>query len=210
MISIGLKQIPHRMVLRRWTQRARSVMPAHLAEYGQANPALLAQTYRHSALFLAALELVKLGDRNVESFHIAMACISDAKEKLGGVSKEKDGLGLAEQQEQGRMQDGPCQNSGEAQDVAVDEFSLRAPKRKRAAGRPSNARDKPGYERASKRSRFCKGCNSSEHTRDRCPERDQSTIKPRKKPTCGGCGLYGHSITACGARRHVAAVVGVL
>lgn len=208
MISVGLKSIPEPMVLQRWTRRATSVVPPHLAEYGQSNPALLAQTYRHSALFVAALELVKLGDSNVESFHVAMACISDGKAKLAEVSKAKDGLGLAEQQEQGEevLDD----FTGLQQDAVVDKFPLRVPKKKRERGRPTNARDRPGYERASKRPRFCKTCNSPEHTSDRCPQRDPCTVKTRKKPTCRGCGVYGHSINACGTRRQAAAIVGAL
>ncbi|TVU31677.1 hypothetical protein EJB05_23375, partial [Eragrostis curvula] len=98
MISIGVKAIPEAMIMRRWTRKARLILPAHLAKYGEPNPALMAQTYRHAALFLAALELVKLGDSNVKCFHVLMACFAAAKEKLNDLSKTKDGLGLEERE----------------------------------------------------------------------------------------------------------------
>lgn len=86
----------------------------------------MAQTYRHSALFLAALELVKLGDRNVASFNIAMACICQAKEKIVKASNEKDGLGLADQ-----LEATAASSVGAARDAdGEDMFPVRAPARK--------------------------------------------------------------------------------
>ncbi|TVU08078.1 hypothetical protein EJB05_41463, partial [Eragrostis curvula] len=44
MISVGVKAIPDAMIMRRWTRKARLILPAHLAQYGDPNPALTAQT----------------------------------------------------------------------------------------------------------------------------------------------------------------------
>ncbi|TVU41598.1 hypothetical protein EJB05_15130, partial [Eragrostis curvula] len=169
MICLGVKSIPEPMIMLRWTKRARMVLPAHLAEYGQPNPALMAQTYRHAALFIAVLELVKLGDSNVKCFHIAMACILEAKEKLLEVSKDKDGLGLADREAAASQS---AAGNEETINSEPDPFPLRAPTRKRSAGRPANRRDKPGYEKLSKRPRFCRTCKSPDHKSDKCPQRD--------------------------------------
>ncbi|TVU38110.1 hypothetical protein EJB05_11464, partial [Eragrostis curvula] len=38
MISVGVKSIPEAMIMRRWTRKARLILPAHLAKYGPALP----------------------------------------------------------------------------------------------------------------------------------------------------------------------------
>jgi len=56
--------------MQRWTKLARHVMPADLAQYKKDNPALLAQTYRHSSLLIKALKFVDMGDSNAESHNL--------------------------------------------------------------------------------------------------------------------------------------------
>ncbi|TVU50896.1 hypothetical protein EJB05_02291, partial [Eragrostis curvula] len=212
MISVGVKAIPDAMIMRRWTRKARVILPAHLAQYGDPNPALTAQTYRHAALFLAALELVKLGDSNVKCFHILMACFAAAKEKLSEASKIKDGLGL-EEREAAKENIAPENLGDQAEDVLGernDLFPLRAPKRKRERGRPTNAREKPAYENLSKRPKFCKTCKAADHRSDRCPLRDRTLDRPRAPPTCRRCGLQGHTVTNCGTEKQVAAMAAAI
>ncbi|TVU34243.1 hypothetical protein EJB05_16074 [Eragrostis curvula] len=212
MISIGVKAIPEAMIMRRWTRKARLILPAHLAKYGEPNPALMAQTYRHAALFIAALELVKLGDSNVKCFHVLMACFAAAKEKLIDLSKTKDGLGL-EEREAGKdngVSHNVAQQREEDDDVEEDLFPLRAPKRKRERGRPTNAREKPGYEKLSKRPKFCRTCKGPDHRSNTCPFRDKTLDRPRAPPTCRGCGLEGHTIATCASEKQIAAMAAAM
>ena len=178
------------MIMQRWTKQARHLLPADLAQYQKHNPALLAQTFRHSSLMLKALRFVEMGDSNVQSHSIAMKILDDGIECLAEVSKVKDGLGLSH-------------NNLESSDPVpecslVDEFPQRAPKRKREQGRPSNKRDKASHEKLSKRPRFCSACRSNEHTLQRCPNRDPSIKRARRPPTCSGCGISGHTVDRCG------------
>jgi len=83
------------MIMQRWTKQARHLLPADLAQYQKHNPALLAQTFRHSSLMLKALRFVEMGDSNVQSHSIAMKILDDGIECLAEVSKVKDGLGLS-------------------------------------------------------------------------------------------------------------------
>jgi len=88
------------MIMQRWTKLARHVLPADLAQYNRDNPALLAQTYRHSSLMLKALKLVDMGDSNAQCHTIAMKIIEDGIDALAEFSKDKDGLGLSHNQGQ--------------------------------------------------------------------------------------------------------------
>lgn len=99
MICSGVQRLPDSIIMQRWTKLARHVMPADLAQYKKDNPALLAQTYRHS-LLLKALKFVDMGDSNAESHTVAMKILEDGMEALAGISQVKDGLGLSHSKEQ--------------------------------------------------------------------------------------------------------------
>ena len=144
MISTGVQELPENMIVQRWTKEARRVLPAELAQYRKDNPALLAQTYRHSSLMLRALRFVDMGDSNALRHTMAMKILEDGIEALFEVSKEKDGLGLGHD------------NGAEVQECSSDteqfnHFPQRAPKKKRERGRPSNKRQKAGHEKLARR-----------------------------------------------------------
>jgi len=167
MISNEVQELPENMIFQRWTKHARHMLPQDLAQYSRDNPALLAQTYRHSTLILRALRLVEMGDRNAASHIAAMKIIDDSIEALCEVSKEKDGMGLAD-----RDQQVGSSNSGDGQ---IDNLPRRAPKRKNEHGRPTNKRQKAGHEKLSKRPHFCSLCRSEKHTYQKCPSCDPGT-----------------------------------
>jgi hypothetical protein len=50
-------------------------------------------TYGHSKLYLQALELVQLGDANVEAYTIAMEKMKELCKSLEKVSNVRDGMG---------------------------------------------------------------------------------------------------------------------
>ena len=186
MISCGLQQLPECMVVQRWTKKARHVLPEELSQYKKDNPALLAQTYRHSSLLLKALQFIEIGDNNAESHTVAMKVLDDGIESLTEISKQKDGMGLGHTQAKINIPDSP--------EYQFDQFPQRAPKKKNERGRPTNKRQKAGHEKLSKRPRFCSQCRSDKHTLQSCPSRDPATKKARKPPTCSGCRLTGHTV----------------
>jgi hypothetical protein len=67
-VYLGVTKIPDAHVLKRWTRDARDVLPAHLAMYQKDTPAIHSKTFRHGLLHVSAMELVKLGDTNLETF----------------------------------------------------------------------------------------------------------------------------------------------
>jgi hypothetical protein len=188
MISTGVQEIPKSMIVQRWTKEARRVLPAELAQYRKDNPALLAQTYRHSSLMLRALHFVEMGNSNAQSYTMAMKILDEGIEALFEVLK-KDGMGLGHSQ----SEDQECIPDTDQ----FNQFPQRAPKRKSERGWPSNKRQKASHEKLSKRPRFCRLCRSEKHTMQSCPDRDLATKKTRRPPTCSGCGVTGHSVDRC-------------
>lgn len=188
MISTCVQKIPESMIMQRWTKHARHVVPADLSQYKKENPDLLAQTHRHSSLVLKVLRFVEMGDRNPQSHILAMKIIDDGMEALREVSKERDGFGLA---------DRTVENLPEFDLEGNDQFPLREPARRPKRGRPTVRRDKAPHEGLSKRPQFCKICRSDEHNCQSCPDRDRTAKKPRRPPTCSGCGLSGHIKDRC-------------
>lgn len=142
MISCGLQQLPECMVVQRWTKQARHVLPKELSQYKKDNPALLAQTYRHSSLLLKALQFIEMGDSNAESHTVAMKVLDDGIESLTEISKQKDGMGLGHTQAKINIPD--------SHEYQFDQFPQRAPKKKNERGRPTNKRQKAGHEKLSK------------------------------------------------------------
>lgn len=114
------------MVVQRWTKQARHVLPEELSQYKKDNPALLAQTYRHSSLLLKALQFIEMGDSNAESHTVAMKVLDDGIESLTEISKQKDGLCLGHTQEKINIPDSP--------EDQFDQFPQRAPKKKMSVG----------------------------------------------------------------------------
>lgn len=51
-------------------------------------------THRHTALYVHAMELVRLGDASVEAYERGMKIIKDGIASLGEYEDQRDGLGL--------------------------------------------------------------------------------------------------------------------
>ncbi|XP_073364965.1 protein FAR1-RELATED SEQUENCE 5 isoform X4 [Aegilops tauschii subsp. strangulata] len=95
---LRLKEIPPRHILKRWSIHGRDNLPDHLKHYQQDMGPPDAPTYRHSALYITALEVVKMGDRNLESYKFMLDGLVDLRERGAKISAPNDGLGIAEQQ----------------------------------------------------------------------------------------------------------------
>jgi hypothetical protein len=111
------------------------------------------------------MEVVRLGDVNVDAYTTAMESIKGLVPKLKKVDVEVDGLGLEE-----RLVAKKARVDGAAAQMVVqynhqvhrapDAISLDAvpPSKNRSGGRPTSSCDKPSYKTTSKRTRFCTIC----------------------------------------------------
>jgi hypothetical protein len=158
------------------------------------------------------MEVVRLGDVNVDAYTTAMETIMVLVPKLKMVAVESDGLGLEERLNAKRARVGYQSTQGVGQiiqsaNVGSDAISLDAailaPSKNRSGGRPTNSRDKPPYETTSKRARFCTVCRLPGHKSTTCPDRPPGAAKPRKEAKCSNCGLPGHRKTSCVSKTQV-------
>ena len=221
LIHLGVRKIPSFHVLKRWAVDARDNLPLHLIHYQKDQGPPRLSSYRHTALHLTALEFVQLGDSNVDAFDRAMDILNAGKAELTVLAAIKDGKSLVYQTQVGESANPTMvmmANGSQQEDVCSEMFistecglgsvsvvsdssrplsTLLAPDRKKQRGRPTTARDKPGYEIKDARSRFCTVCREKGHKSTTCPRRGDLPKKPRKIPTCGNCGVAGHKKTSC-------------
>uniref|UniRef100_A0ACD5YCY0 Uncharacterized protein n=1 Tax=Avena sativa TaxID=4498 RepID=A0ACD5YCY0_AVESA len=71
-VNLGISEIPKAHILKRWTRNARDVLPPHLVMYQKDTPAMHSKTFRHSLLYTHAMESVKMGDTNLDTFKVMM------------------------------------------------------------------------------------------------------------------------------------------
>uniref|UniRef100_A0A8R7PZ87 SWIM-type domain-containing protein n=1 Tax=Triticum urartu TaxID=4572 RepID=A0A8R7PZ87_TRIUA len=105
---LRLREIPHRHILKRWSIHGRDNLPDHLKHYQQDMGPPDAPTYRHSALYITALEVVKMGDRNLEAYKFMLDGLVDLRERGAEISAPNDGLGIVEQQVSNKGVAGGC------------------------------------------------------------------------------------------------------
>uniref|UniRef100_A0A453TCE7 Protein FAR1-RELATED SEQUENCE n=1 Tax=Aegilops tauschii subsp. strangulata TaxID=200361 RepID=A0A453TCE7_AEGTS len=98
MVFLRLKQIPPRHILKRWSIHGRDNLPGHLKHYQQDMGPPDAPTFRHSALYITALEVANMGDRNPAAFEFMMSGLVELRTRGGEVCAFNDGLGVVEQQ----------------------------------------------------------------------------------------------------------------
>ncbi|XP_044948821.1 protein FAR1-RELATED SEQUENCE 6-like [Hordeum vulgare subsp. vulgare] len=203
MVHLGLQEVPAKHVLKRWTKDARDILPQEFLRYQKDQGPLKYSSRRHNNLHLLCLEIVRLGDSNVDSYDIAMEHLRNVKTLLEPVAAIRDGMGLSDREGAG---DSTCsgtvqqQHFGAAHQVhsstqCSDSFG--APSKKRPAGRPTTSRDKAPYEKPTKRTRFCSICGGQGHKNTTCPQRGDLPKAPRKSPRCSRCGLIGHRRNTC-------------
>uniref|UniRef100_A0ACD5Z7C3 Uncharacterized protein n=1 Tax=Avena sativa TaxID=4498 RepID=A0ACD5Z7C3_AVESA len=96
MTELRLQEIPKRHIMKRWTLDARDILPDHLRHYQKDNGMHETHTFRHSKMYIAALELVKMGDMNVAAYDVVMSCLIDAKHKVSLLCDKTNGMSVIE------------------------------------------------------------------------------------------------------------------
>ncbi|XP_071678201.1 protein FAR1-RELATED SEQUENCE 5-like [Lolium perenne] len=96
MCELRLSEIPKKHVMKRWTLDARDILPDHLKHYQKDIGLNETHTFRHSKMYIAALELVKMGDMNVAAYEAVMKCLIDAKLKVTPLCDKTDGMSIVE------------------------------------------------------------------------------------------------------------------
>ncbi|XP_051224078.1 protein FAR1-RELATED SEQUENCE 5 [Lolium perenne] len=202
---LGRTEIPESHVMQRWTKNACRDLPEHLRIYQKDSPAMQSTSFRHTALYRTAIEMVQLGDSNPESFEVAMSSMLDAIPKNTEASRICDGLGLEQRIHKSGMGDNSNVISDhiDAQRWNSLKPDMIAPFRKTDLGRPTSARAKPGYEVSVPRTRFCTICRSRGHNSGTCPSNDKNNKKPRRESRCSNCGITGHKKNACVSRGYM-------
>ncbi|XBI70559.1 hypothetical protein VPH35_065014 [Triticum aestivum] len=94
MMVLDVKMIPQYHIMKRWTVDARDILPEHLKHYQKDMGPIESPTYRHSALYNAALELVRLGDTNVHSYEFTIKYIKDGLLKVSPLCDKGDGMSV--------------------------------------------------------------------------------------------------------------------
>ncbi|KAE8771232.1 Protein FAR1-RELATED SEQUENCE 5 [Hordeum vulgare] len=206
MIELKLATISVKYIMKRWTKDARDILPEHLARYEKDKGPRGYETYRHNAMYIKALECVRLGDSNVKCYDVFMAMMKEVYTTLLPLSQGKDGMGLEEREAaQGRpgadgtyasIADGinfmeQCETMSNCSRIALASS-------KRPGGRPTTSREKVSYEHKQKRSRFYKICRVEGHKSTTRPDRGDLPKPPRKMPRCSKCGVIGHRKNVCG------------
>ncbi|KAM0820971.1 hypothetical protein ACQ4PT_041931 [Festuca glaucescens] len=96
MCELRLSEIPKKHVMKRWTLEARDILPDRLKHYQKDIGLSETRTFRHSKMYIAALELVKMGDMNVAAYEVVMNCLIDAKHKVIPLCDKTDGMSIVE------------------------------------------------------------------------------------------------------------------
>jgi hypothetical protein len=195
---IGIEEIPKKHILKRWTKEARDMLPAHLRHYQKDEARGRPVTYRHSTLYILAMELVRLGDTSTEAYEKLVSIFKVDLTVMAPYENVRDGLGLEDRVT------GSVMKKAEDQDDVIEEagndgdgvnnplVGQSAPCKKRKCGRPSTSREKAPYEVAGKRSRFCSICKKPGHKKTTCLDRGDIPMKARQAARCSQCGVAGH------------------
>lgn len=85
-IQLNLKEVPPKHVLKRWTRDARDMLPPEFLRYQKDQGPLKYSLRRHNTLHLLCLEIVKIGNSNVEAYSLTMDKLRDVEATLETVA----------------------------------------------------------------------------------------------------------------------------
>ena len=112
--------------------------------------ALQSQTFRHSSLYQAALEIVDFGDSNLQAYEIATKYLLQGKAELKEVSLVKDGLSLVDQLASENSPATVYIETMEGNHTECTTHCIKALEKLQKRGRTTSTRDKPPYEQCTK------------------------------------------------------------
>jgi hypothetical protein len=92
MIQLGVYEIPKHYINKRWTRSARDILPDRTKAYQKETLCLQSMTFRHSFLYVNAIDVVQEGNKDLVAFDIASKYLKKAQKKLKEyfVAKEKN------------------------------------------------------------------------------------------------------------------------
>jgi hypothetical protein len=200
---IGIEEIPKKHILKRWTREARDMLPAHLRHYQKDESRGKPVIYRHSTLYILAMEPVHLGDSSTEAYEKLVSIFKADLAVMAPYENVRDGLAL-EDRVNGSVRKKTEDQADVLGEAAKDDDGVENPLvgmsalcKMRKAGRPSTSREKAPYEVAGKRFRFCSICKKPGHKKTTCPDRGDIPMKARKAARCSQCGVAGHKKSTC-------------
>ncbi|KAM0883249.1 hypothetical protein ACQ4PT_031761 [Festuca glaucescens] len=143
LVHLRFTEIPALHVMKRWTVDVQDVLPLHQVQYQKGQG--LMTSFSHSQLYLNCMEVVRLGDVNVDAYTTAMESIKVLEPKLVKVAVEGVGLGLEERlsAKKARLEGAAAQifvqhlpqDDGGGDAISLD-AALLAPSKNRSGGRP--------------------------------------------------------------------------
>lgn len=189
-----MKEIAQKHIMKRWTVDARDILPGHLLQYQKDSGLMKSFSYMHSHLYLNAMEMVRLGDTNVEAYQVAIAMLKEGMPKIAASAVEGDCLGLEERMRAKKSQTTVvelCARGASSVDRASDgttislDAALLASAKVRSGGRPipvaGTSRHTKQFQRRPVSAQFVVNQDTKNHL-------------PSK---CSNCGLAGHRKTNC-------------
>jgi hypothetical protein len=91
---VGIAELPKWHILKRWIRDARDVLPAHLRHYQRDEAKGKPVTYRHSTLYILAMELIRLGDASSEAYEKLVVLFKENLAVMAPFENERAGLSL--------------------------------------------------------------------------------------------------------------------
>jgi hypothetical protein len=221
LIQLGVFEIPKAYIKKRWTRSARDILPEKIKGYQKETLCMQSMTFRHTFLYVNAIDVVQNGNKDLIAFDIASKYLKKAQKKLKEYFMLKEKNPRVEDQEELFMKgtyyttendsavDSGCEIEGRKQNTFGASGSsawmsdsellrLKAPPSIRATGRPKEIRHKGTsdyYAKRQKRSRF----DGKDGTED---SRAGPKTKKKKITRCSDCRILGHNASQC-KKKHV-------
>lgn len=89
---IEVKQILAKHIVKRWTKDARGILPAHLSQYPKENISRNPFLYLHFNMYMRAMELVRLGDTNVDAYEHVMSLFKNNMLEMKPFAEIRNGI----------------------------------------------------------------------------------------------------------------------
>ena len=223
MVQLGVSKVPKAHILKRWTRKARDLLPGELRCYQQDTLCMESMTYRHTYLYVNAIEVVQDGNKDLGAFDIATQYIKKAQKKLREYYKAKEndkctpatnrvvmqsnyyttdsdtGVDSGSEKEAGLGNSyGAAGSSAMMSDSEL--LKLWAPAFKRPAGRPIQIHKKGFLETYGKKRK--RKSNNDFGIGTGAPIINNEEPNQKKKIRCSECQILGHNATNC-RKKHV-------